>query len=49
MVRRVSTVAFEDIDAHAVDVHIKVSAVTATDLTLPPPSEDSREVAARDI
>jgi len=29
MVQRVSTVAFEGIDARAVDVHIEVSAVTA--------------------
>ena len=30
-----------------IDLHIEVSAVTAADLILPPPSEGSREVAAR--
>jgi magnesium chelatase family protein len=30
-----------------IDLHIEVPAVTATDLILPPPSEGSREVAAR--
>ena len=32
-----------------IDLHIEVPAVTAADLILPPPSEGSREVAARDI
>jgi magnesium chelatase family protein len=30
-----------------IDLHIEVPAVTASDLILPPPSEGSREVAAR--
>jgi magnesium chelatase family protein len=30
-----------------IDLHIEVPAVTAADLILPPPSEGSREVAAR--
>jgi magnesium chelatase family protein len=30
-----------------IDLHVEVPAVTATDLILPPPSEGSREVAAR--
>jgi magnesium chelatase family protein len=30
-----------------VDLHIEVPAVSASDLTLPPPSEGSKEVAAR--
>ncbi|MGQ4273985.1 YifB family Mg chelatase-like AAA ATPase [Terrihabitans sp. B22-R8] len=30
-----------------IDLHIEVAAVTATDLLLPPPTEGSREVAAR--
>ena len=30
-----------------IDLHIKVPAVTAADLILPPPSEGSREIAAR--
>ena len=32
-----------------IDLHIEVPAVTGADLILPPPSEGSREVAARDI
>jgi magnesium chelatase family protein len=32
-----------------IDLHIEVPAVIAADLILPPPSEGSREVAARDI
>ena len=32
-----------------IDLHIEVPAVTASDLILPPPSEGSREFAARDI
>jgi magnesium chelatase family protein len=30
-----------------IDLHIEVPAVTASDLILPPPSEGSREIAAR--